>query len=365
MNKHQQKKSNIFIHIPKTGGTTINCAMNNSEWQTTPDFNYRHIDYKTKRSNSADIFNPLKYELYEQHNIFMLLRHPIDRLLSEYSFIKTRPEFMNLIKPTPKDFDSYVKSKQTQNYMIGFLVGKRMYDTSFVDRDDLELVKNAIRNINIKVGIFEQYAASLSYFSEYSSLKWPKKIDIKRITLNRPTVADISEKTKLLILENNALDLDLYQYALDIFNNQTKKITNKKILFRGDKYNYVMKFTQRFNILETTLGNLDFIKINSQFFVDLNTHLHHTLKIKKGKDYLELWNDAFVSALKENCNGTPLLKNIIDHALHEDPLERNIQIGNCINRCFKNTPKNLKLYKNKLRLNTKNIVQKKKRFKWF
>ena len=196
MYKKQIKKSNIFIHIPKTGGTTINCAMNNSEWQTTPDFNYRHIDYKTKRSNSADIFNPLKYELYEQHNIFMLVRHPIDRLLSEYSFIKTRPEFMNLIKPIPKDFDSYIKSKQTQNYMIGFLVGKRMYDTSFVDRDDLELVKNAIRNINIKVGIFEQYEASLSYFSEYSELKWPKKIDIKRITLNRPTVADISEETK-------------------------------------------------------------------------------------------------------------------------------------------------------------------------
>ena len=78
-----------------------------------------------------------------------------------------------------------------------------------------------------------------------------------------------------------------------------------------------------------------------------------------------MWNEAFVSALKENCEGTPLLKNIIDHAPHEDPLERNIQIGNCINRCFKNTPKNLKLYKNKLRLNTKNIVQKKKRFKWF
>ena len=359
------KKPNIFIHIPKTGGTTINCAMNNSEWQTTPDFNYRHIDYKTKRSNSADIFNPLKYELYEQHNIFMLLRHPIDRLLSEYSFIKTRPEFMNLIKPTPKDFDSYVKSKQTQNYMIGFLVGKRMYDTSFVDRDDLELVKNAIRNINIKVGIFEQYAASLSYFSEYSNLKWPKKIDIKRITLNRPTVADISEETKLLILKNNVLDLDLYQYALDIFNSKIKNISNKKVQFKGNKYDYVLKFTQRFNILETTLTSLDFLKTNPLFFEKLNNHLHHVIRVKDGKNYVALWNKAFINALKNSFSNTSLCNDIITNATHEDPLERNIQIGNCINRCFKNTPKNLKLYKNKLRLNTKNIVQKKKRFKWF
>ena len=359
------KKSNIFIHIPKTGGTTINCAMNNSDWQTTPDFNYRHIDYKTKRSNSADIFNPLKYELYEQHNIFMLLRHPIDRLLSEYSFIKTRPEFMNLIKPTPKDFDSYVKSKQTQNYMIGFLIGKRMYDTSFVDRDDLELVKNAIRNINIKVGIFEQYAASLSYFSEYSNLKWPKKIDIKRITLNRPTVADISEETKLLILKNNVLDLDLYQYALDIFNSKIKNISNKKVQFKGNKYDYVLKFTQRFNILETTLTSLDFLKTNPLFFEKLNNHLHHVIRVKDGKNYVALWNKAFINALKNSFSNTSLCNDIITNATHEDPLERNIQIGNCINRCFKNTPKNLKLYKNKLRLNTKNIVQKKKRFKWF
>ncbi len=45
----QLKNKNIFIHIPKTGGTAINCAMNNSERQTQADFNYRHIDYQTKR----------------------------------------------------------------------------------------------------------------------------------------------------------------------------------------------------------------------------------------------------------------------------------------------------------------------------
>ena len=69
----------------------------------------------------------------------MLLRNPIDRIISEYFFIKDRPEFMRLMSPIPKDLRAYVMNKQTQNYMIGFLVGKRMYDEDIVTRDDYEL----------------------------------------------------------------------------------------------------------------------------------------------------------------------------------------------------------------------------------
>ena len=77
---------NIFIHILKTGGTTINTAMHHSEWQTEVDFNYRHIKKKTKRSNSADIFDYKNIEKYKDYTIFMMVREPVDRLISEYYF---------------------------------------------------------------------------------------------------------------------------------------------------------------------------------------------------------------------------------------------------------------------------------------
>ena len=159
------KSKNIFIHIPKTGGTTINCVINKSEWQTEPDFNYRHIIYETKRSNSGDIFNPMKNEEYANYQIFTMLRNPVDRLISEYYFIKDRSEFMSMLNPLPRNLAEYAKHRQTANYMLGFLLGKRMYDTDPVDENDLEMVLNTIQHLPIRVGFFEEYEQSMKSFS--------------------------------------------------------------------------------------------------------------------------------------------------------------------------------------------------------
>jgi len=98
-----EEKKRIFLHVPKTGGTTLNCAIEGSGWQTDPDFYYRHILYDTKKSNSGDIFEPENLEKYQQYNIFSMLRHPVDRLISEYYFLEDRKEFMSLILKQPKN----------------------------------------------------------------------------------------------------------------------------------------------------------------------------------------------------------------------------------------------------------------------
>ncbi|MCF6306992.1 MAG: sulfotransferase family protein [Flavobacteriaceae bacterium] len=363
------KNKNIFIHIPKTGGTTINCAINKTDWQTKPDFNYRHIDYQTKRSNSADIFNPLKYDYYKDYNIFMLLRHPVDRIISEYSFIKTRPEFMSLIKPLPKDLISYVKNRQTQNYMIGFLVGKRMYDTNLVNQDDFELVSNTIRNSNIKVGIFEHYEASLNYFSQHTNIKWPKKLDVKRITLNRPKLNEVSEELSNLIIKHNALDFQLYNECLKTFESQVTLNKGSKINFNGNKYDYVLKFTERFNLLEIELKNLEFIHLNNIFFKSLNDYLHHNAKIKDGKIYINVWNDTVVKAFESKDKNASFTKQLqtISEKENASPLEMTIEIAKTIDRNYKSSPKQKIKYQNYLQFDSNNIVipKSRKRFKWF
>jgi hypothetical protein len=313
---------NIFIHIPKTGGTTINCAMNNSQWQTKPDFNYRHIIYETKKSNSKDIFLPEYYSKYLEFKIFMLLRNPIDRLISEYYFIKDRQEFMSLIRPIPRNLKEYITNKQTNNYMIGFLVGKRMYDKSYVNNDDYELVIKAIEKLNIHVGLFEEFEKSLNYFSTQTKIKWPKNIPIKRITLSRPKFDDVSDEIKDLIVKHNSLDFKLYNYCKTRFDNKTLPLDkNSNFNFVGNKYDYVLKYTERFILLEIAIKNKLFIEKHHTFFNSLNLHLHNELRLRKGEDYVFIWNKYLVVSIDEAFKDTPLANFLNQIELNNtDPL---------------------------------------------
>ena len=203
-----QKDKTIFIHIPKTGGTTINAAMNDSFWQTKVGFNYRHI-FPNKNSNAGDIFDPYENEKYKDYIIFTMLRTPLDRITSEYHFIRERREFTKLLKKQPKDFRSYVKSPQTNNGVINFLKGRRMYSSHKASEHDLDDILESINKIPIHVGIFEYFNNSLSYFSSVSGIKWKKNIEVKRMTFKRPLVSQIPENIKELINENNKLDQKL------------------------------------------------------------------------------------------------------------------------------------------------------------
>ncbi|MFN5784414.1 MAG: sulfotransferase family 2 domain-containing protein [Flavobacteriia bacterium] len=325
---------NIFIHIPKTGGTTLNTAMNSSFWQTRPDFNYRHI-LSDKTSNSGDIFDNEQNDRYKDNTVFMIVRDPADRLLSEYFFIHHRKEYTDLLKPRIHSLEDYIQHPQTRNYMTGFLRGKRMYDEIPVTKKDLEEVIRAIEKIPVHVGIFERYADSLAYFSKVTGLEWQQELEIKRATLKRPKLAEVSEDILKMIGEMKALDVELYKFCVDRFNGMSDGLKGN-YTFKGDKYNHLISFAARACLFEICMSDKTFIKQNLSYFRDLTMFLLNDLKIRDGRVLAETWNNAFLNAFFAHFPTHELSDELRSMPeLGAEPIEKIYFIGETINQYYR------------------------------
>ena len=351
----------IFIHIPKTGGTTINAAMNNSYWQTEPNFNYRHI-LKDRKSNSGDIFNPNNIDQYKEYDIFMMLRSPIDRVTSEYHFIRERKEFIDLLKNKPINFKSYIKNRQTQNGVTNFLVGRRMYDLHAANDSDLENVLEVIDELPIHVGIFEEFATSMKYFSDKTGIKWKKNIEVKRMTFKRPLVDELSEELKDLILENNQLDQKLYEHCLLKFNALKSKYSQPNINFIKDKYNHVIPYSAKCCFFEFCMENKKFIKQNFNYFKSLTFYLLNNRKIRDGKEYCVIWNESFLKAIGDQYPNSDFYNSISNSYNNEgDPLEETTRIANTVDEFFTINKNNANQYYQPLKFKEELVVQQQKK----
>ena len=354
---------NIFIHIPKTGGTTINSAMNGTYWQTEIGFNYRHIDPQTKLSTSKDIFQPENFQKYSDYVIFMMLRDPLDRVVSEYYFLRERKEFMSLLNKPAPEFKDYYNNPQTMNYMLGFLVGKRIYTSKPPTETDLEKVIRAIDEIPVHVGIFEYFSESMGHFQELTGVKWNKKIEAKRMTFNRPKVDELDEETKDAIRRNNSLDQQLYDYGLKKFMPLQQKFKNYSVDFELSKYNHIFPYMVKTCLFEFCLDNKLFIKENFQFFKSLTMHLLNEKKMRDGEDLVRSWNQTVVNHINHEFPNSDF-SNELSNALHKDmdPLKNLILLAETINQFFLRDPKSTKAYYKSMSFNSNLVFAEKKGF---
>ena len=95
--------------------------------------------------------------------------------------------------------------------------------------------------------------------------EWPKKIEAKRVTLNRPHLQEVTQDVKDLILENNQIDFELYKFCLDLLN-QHKLISSRNFQFNNDNYGYVMKYSERFQLFDLCASKSRFFSTNIEFF---------------------------------------------------------------------------------------------------
>lgn len=126
----------IFVHIPKTGGTSIEAVI----WPGTRtcDDLYMGVVNGYNKYQTGGLQHLLAHQIrtevgsdvYNNFFKFSIVRNPWDRTVSQYTYMKLRPDLRRFIGMNQDDtFDTYLKLIQQKRHIqwepqISFLKGK-------------------------------------------------------------------------------------------------------------------------------------------------------------------------------------------------------------------------------------------------
>jgi len=204
-----ENKHILFIHIPKTAGTSFRVAAEeyyhkeNIFYDYSPHFKetskciiemiyeeqdyyqlYEHIS-KLDKSFLSGHFSVNKYApLYDTLNVVSFVRNPIEQVLSHYNHYKNTHKY-------EKDFNSFIKEPRFQNVQSKNLGGKPISFYGFI-------------------GLTEEYELSIDMFN----ILYDTKLKYKHINVkqkNSLNIEDLDEDTLKYIIRLNEKDIKLYE----------------------------------------------------------------------------------------------------------------------------------------------------------
>lgn len=288
----------IFLHLPKTGGTTLNYHLikNFNKDEILPL--YKSLNKKISSKNGLDEFilslseerkNKIRvicgHEIYYGiHNLFkdrearyvIFLRNPLDLLLSNYNFFRYRIErkkqfetdqlsrfFINNGKML--NFDDFINYNENLNISYNFL-RNRFLTVNFeynnyqsLDGKDIGEIKNVLKKFYF-VGLAEN---SKDYFFIYNKLGLRKFFTNRNKAPQKYVSDDDINANKDKIVLKMKFDFELYNHAKELNNdfkennpdfnnlNNKKRIIKIIILFIPDLLmGFVYSFLVKLKIVE-------------------------------------------------------------------------------------------------------------------
>ena len=220
----QQHKKLIFLHIPKTAGTSLRTLVE----QAYPAG--ACVDIYS--ANSADFYETIRHDVdkaqvlyghtsYGIHQWFGLepryiafVRNPIARVVSLYNHLrrhKKSPHYTDIHAGgmTLRDMIQAEISVETNNHMVRIIGGYGGTETT----DNTAILDNAIAHIEQHfefVGLTERMPESVNILAQ--RLGWGRQLRILRLNVT-PPFPEIDAATSATIKEYNRLDLMLYEYV--------------------------------------------------------------------------------------------------------------------------------------------------------
>jgi len=253
----------IFVHIPKCAGSTLNIHIK-QRYKEEERFNLSSLRFGVKHDQGEfpritkeqvfDLFQSMPinqrnqckviyghnayYGVHEffEHKIpryFTLLRCPVKQTISRYNFVRSKPPERQKSRNIMQDdgtivpLEGWIESEGFEaNYMVKFLArmytGKKLFDANaVVKEEELEDAKNMLNQLYF-VGIVEN-GSDMDFI--YNRLGINFNLGNKNISPRFFKSQDY-EKTKYLVESRNKLDVNLYNYAIELNKEMVEKISD-------------------------------------------------------------------------------------------------------------------------------------------
>jgi len=232
----------LFIHIPKTGGITFRHILQQlygDSYVYCEDPRVAEIEkilvpgacvemhvgtYEGELRSwfHGQLLQEQNWSILEKVDIFVMFRNPLDQALSAYRYyvqtLKNRAETRgSRLVNTVEEFFS---SPYTQNMQLAFFLGeKETVRGKELTASDLNRAKRLIEQLDIKIGILEQYAKSVQLLEAVTGREVAQRtIEIQNRSV--PDAIDNDESLRAYISARNGLDQELYLYATRLFDQQ-------------------------------------------------------------------------------------------------------------------------------------------------
>jgi hypothetical protein len=215
----------IFLHIPKTGGSTLNPVLdwnyNNKSFEITryaqiapflalPDV--EKLQYKVLR---GQVYYGIHQAIPEACQYLSILRHPYKRLVSQYFYLNVRKASLGeRLMDVP--FEYFLEQEPFQAYMqLNLIAGGSNIDEALRRPLPADALERAIANIENDfpvLGTMDYYDESLLLMKGYFG--WQRAFYSRQnINTSSPKFEDFPKATQALIEQACEPELALYDYA--------------------------------------------------------------------------------------------------------------------------------------------------------
>ncbi|MBQ7607996.1 MAG: sulfotransferase family 2 domain-containing protein [Desulfovibrionaceae bacterium] len=231
----------FFLHIPRTGGTTLDAIFfQNIEPQKVIRV-YSKSEYERHTLHSIDELAQIRFitghlfldsydppAIYKTRvNAFTFLRDPVERLVSEYIFYKTWPNqhLYSVLNERKISFAEYLTSREPifiyrgKNFMTRALSGKSFKAESY-PYAALAMAKRVLEKNFFSFGLLERFDESLLLLNRTVHLNSILYLKRNKLMANRKET--ISDDDRALAAELNRADASLYAFAEELFESRVR-----------------------------------------------------------------------------------------------------------------------------------------------